>query len=150
MFEKSFFAGWGDMDFNSHMKNTAYLDMSGDSRMMFFSEHGFPMSEFVRLKIGPVIMKDEIEYFKEVNLLEEIKVYLMLGGISEDGSRFQMRNDFIKSNGKLAGRVISIGGWMDLQERKLVVPPESLFHALSLLPKTDNFLSLPSSIKYIV
>lgn len=147
MFEKSFFAGWGDMDFNSHMKNTAYLDKAGDSRMMFFAEHGFPMREFIRLQIGPVIMKDEIEYFKEVNLLEEIKVNLLLEGISEDGSRFQMRNNFIKSNGKLAGRVLSLGGWMNLQERKLVAPPENLLYALRLLPKTDNFQSMPSSIK---
>jgi hypothetical protein len=29
------------------------------------------MSEFMRLKIGPVIMKDEMEYFREVHLLEE-------------------------------------------------------------------------------
>jgi hypothetical protein len=59
-YQKTFLAGWGDMDFNSHMRNTAYLDKSADTRMVFFSEHGFPMSEFVRLKIGPVIIKDEM------------------------------------------------------------------------------------------
>ena len=26
MYSKTLFAGWGDMDFNSHMKNTAFLD----------------------------------------------------------------------------------------------------------------------------
>ena len=35
MYEKDFTAGWGDMDFNSHMRNTAYLDKSADIRMMF-------------------------------------------------------------------------------------------------------------------
>jgi acyl-CoA thioester hydrolase len=34
----------GDMDFNRHMRNTAYLDKSADVRMLFFAEHGFPMS----------------------------------------------------------------------------------------------------------
>lgn len=82
MFEKRLFAGWGDMDFNSHMRNTAYLDKSGDVRMMFFAEHGFPMSEFMRLRIGPVVMKDEVEYFKEVGLLEEMTVSLALAGLS--------------------------------------------------------------------
>lgn len=66
MYSKTLFAGWGDMDFNSHMKNTAFLDKSADVRMMFFAENGFPMAEFSRLKIGPVIMKDEVEYQKEV------------------------------------------------------------------------------------
>ena len=40
-FERTLYAGWGDMDFNSHMRNTAYLDKSGDIRMMFFAENGF-------------------------------------------------------------------------------------------------------------
>ena len=52
MFEKRLVAGWGDMDFNSHMRNTAFLDKSADVRMMFFAENGFSMDEFIRRKIG--------------------------------------------------------------------------------------------------
>ena len=55
VFEKLLFAGWGDMDFNSHMRNTAFLDKSADVRMMFFAENGFPTSEFMRRSLGPVI-----------------------------------------------------------------------------------------------
>ncbi len=69
MFAKVLVAGWGDMDFNGHMRNTAYLDKSADVRMMYFSENGFPMTEFVRRRLGPVVMKEELEYFKEVGLL---------------------------------------------------------------------------------
>lgn len=147
MYEKTFVAGWGDMDFNSHMRNTAYLDKSADIRMMFFSENGFPMAEFVRLRIGPVIMKDEVEYFKEVGLLETLKVTLGQAGLSEDGSRFLLRNQFYKTDGKLVARVTSAGGWLDLAARKLVVPPEALFQAMQSLTKTDDFQVLASSIK---
>lgn len=58
MYAKTLFAGWGDMDFNAHMKNTAFLDKSADVRMMFFAENGFSVEEFSRLRIGPVVMKD--------------------------------------------------------------------------------------------
>ncbi|HUE85890.1 MAG TPA: thioesterase family protein [Vicinamibacterales bacterium] len=78
MFEKRYVAGWGDMDFNSHMRNTSFLDKSADVQMMCFSENGFPMDEFIRRKIGPVIMKDEIEYFRENRLLEELRVTLVV------------------------------------------------------------------------
>lgn len=44
MYERTLMAGWGDMDFNSHMRNTAYLDKSADLRMMYFADRGFPMS----------------------------------------------------------------------------------------------------------
>jgi acyl-CoA thioesterase FadM len=76
MFEQELFAGWGDMDFNSHMKNTAYLDKSADVRMLYFASQGFPMAEFMRLRIGPVVMKDEIEYFRELHLLDRMIVRL--------------------------------------------------------------------------
>lgn len=40
-YEKMVIAGWSDMDFNSHMANTAYLDHAADVRMMYFAEYGF-------------------------------------------------------------------------------------------------------------
>jgi acyl-CoA thioester hydrolase len=147
MYSKLLFAGWGDMDFNSHMKNTSFLDKSADIRMMFFSENGFPTTEFLKLKLGPVIMKDEAEYKKEVGLLEEITVTLEVAGLSEDGSRFQLRNEILRKDGTLCAKVTSTGGWLDLVARKLVVPPESLLLAMSSLPQTSDFKVLPSSIK---
>jgi acyl-CoA thioester hydrolase len=147
MFEKNLFAGWGDMDFNSHMRNTAFLDKSADVRMMFFSENGFPSKEFFRRKLGPVVMKDEIEYFREIRLLEQIRVTLAIAGLSEDGSRFLMRNDFWRGDGKLAARITSTGGWLNLSNRKLVMPPETLLEALRSLPQTGDFQVLASSIK---
>jgi len=147
MYEKIFTAGWGDMDFNSHMRNTAYLDKSADVRMMYFSENGFPMSEFFRLRMGPVILRDEVEYFKEFALLEIFKVTLDQAGLAEDGSRFLIRNEFYKTDGRLAARVTSAGGWLDLSVRKLIVPPEGLLQAMRSLPKTDDFQVLTSSIR---
>jgi acyl-CoA thioester hydrolase len=147
MFAKKLMAGWGDMDFNSHMRNTAFLDKAGDVRMLFLSEHGFPMSEFMRLKIGPVVMKDEIAYVKEVLLLEEITVTLSLAGLADDGSRWILRSDIVRPDGKLAARVNSTGGWLDLTERKLIAPPAALMATWQSLVKTDDFQELPSSVK---
>ncbi len=139
IFTQTLRAGWGDMDFNSHMRNTAYLDKAADVRMLFFAAQGFPMSEFARLRLGPVIMKDEIEYFKEINLLEEVTVSLELAAMSEDGSRFKMVNTFSRIDGKLAARVTSFGGWLDLSARKLMVPPVQLLTALRQLSRTSDF-----------
>ena len=147
VYSKVMLAGWGDMDFNSHMRNTAFLDKSADVRLMFFAEHGFPTAEFSRLKIGPVIMKDEAEYHREVGLLQEITVTLAIAGLSDDGSRFLMRNDVLRADGKLCARITSAGGWIDLAARKLVAPPEALLDALRLLPRTADFVTLPSSLR---
>ena len=144
MYEKTLIAGWGDMDFNSHMRNTAYMDKSADVRMMYFADCGFPMSEFLRLKLGPVVMKDEIEYFREFQLLDQINISMSLAGLSEDGSRMKMRNDFFRK-GTLAARVTSTAGWLDLENRKLVCPPEKLLQALQDLSHSEDFATLPNS-----
>ena len=96
MFERKLTAGWGDMDFNSHMRNTAYLDKSADVRMMYFSENGFPVAEFHRLRMGPVILRDELDYYREIGLLEELRVTLEVAELSADGSRFLMQNTFCR------------------------------------------------------
>jgi len=147
MYEQTFTAGWADMDFNAHMCNTAYLDKSGDTRLLYFAENGFPAAEFARLQIGPVIMKDEVEYFREIRLLENLKITYSQAGLSEDGSRFIVCNEIYRSDGKLAARVTSTGGWLDLVNRKLIVPPEAMLRAMQALPKTDDFQVLASSIK---
>ena len=145
VFEKQLFAGWGDMDFNSHMRNTAFLDKSADVRMMFFAEHGFPTAEFMRRSLGPVILRDELEYYKEVRLLEPLRITLAIAALADDGSRFSMRNEFWKPEGKLAARVNSYAGWLDLSARRLVLPPDVLLAALRSLPQTDDFQVLPTS-----
>jgi len=143
MYTRKLIAGWGDMDFNSHMRNTAYLDKSADVRMLFFADNGFPMAEFMRLGMGPVVMKDEIEYFREFLLLEEITVTMSLAGLA-DGSRMAMRNEFFRE-GKLAARVTTMAGWLDLKARKLVCPPEPLLLALRSLAQSEDFRVLPNS-----
>jgi acyl-CoA thioester hydrolase len=143
-YETSFVAGWGEMDFNAHMGNRAYLDKSGDVRVMFFAEHGFPASEFARLRIGPVILKDTLEYYREIGLLEAFRVSLALCAGAEDGSRFEIRNDFTRHDGKRAARVTSTGAWLDLSRRKLVVPPLELAAAIRAMPRTTPFTVLPS------
>ncbi len=135
------------MDFNSHMKNTAFLDKSADVRMMYFSENGFPMKEFSRLRLGPVVLNDAVEYRKEVNLLQEITVTLALAGHSDDGSRFLLRNDILRVDGTLCARVTSAGGWLDLTTRKLIAPPEALHNAMRLLARTNDFAALSSSVR---
>ncbi len=135
------------MDFNSHMRNTAFLDKCVDVRMMFFAENGFPMEELLRRRIGPVVMKDEVEYFREVRLLDPLRVTLALAGLADDGSRFSLKNELWREDGKLLARVTTTGGWLDLNTRKLIVPPAELFTALRSLTKADDFQVLASSIK---
>jgi len=139
--------GWADMDANAHMANFAYLNKCVDARMSFFKQHGFPVEEFASRRIGPVVRRDELEYHREIGLLEPITVTLALAGMAPDGSRFRLVNEILKGDGRLAARVRSEGGFMDLVARKLIAPPVDLREALAAMPQTTEFEILPSSIR---
>lgn len=140
-------ARWGDMDFNGHMRNTAYLDASGDARVQYFAGHGFTARDFERLQVGPVILRDSLEYHRELHLLEEVEVRLAALGLSEDGSHFRMRNEFRRADGQKVARVESSGGWLDLKARKLTAPPGELLAVLQAMPRTADYAPLDSLLR---
>lgn len=143
-YTREFVAGWGQMDFNGHLANTAYLDLAADVRLSFFNDHGFPPGEFRRLLLGPVIRKDELEYFREVGLHEQITVTFAALAMSVEGARFVVENEFWLASGERAATVRSTGGWLDLRARKLVAPPPALLAALMQVPRAQGFTDLPS------
>ncbi|HUW65760.1 MAG TPA: thioesterase family protein [Spirochaetia bacterium] len=138
---------WGDLDSNAHMANTAYLNVAADVRLMYFEENGFSGRDFGKIHIGSVVMKDEIKYYKELRLLEDFEVHLLISGISEDGSRFRLHNSFYRQDGKKAASVTTTAGWLDLTVRKLIAPPRSLYEAMERLARTEDFATLPNSLK---
>ena len=101
----------------------------------------------MRRGFGPVIKSDFVEYFREAIMLDELRVTNENGGHSEDGSRFRVINNVYKASGELAARVTTIGGWLNLRERKLMEPPVEIKNAWLALSRTDDFEELRSSIK---
>jgi acyl-CoA thioester hydrolase len=142
-YAKEFLAGWGAMDFNGHLANTAYLNLAADVRMAFFAEHGFPPGEFRRLALGPVVRKEELEYFREVGLHDTVTVTYAVLAMSPDGARFVVENEIWSAAGARAATVRSTGGWLDLRERKLVAPPVALLAVFQQVPHAPGFVELP-------
>ncbi|HEX4857394.1 MAG TPA: thioesterase family protein [Usitatibacteraceae bacterium] len=139
--------GWAQLDANGHMANTAYLDVAVDCRMGYFQSMGFGPEEMARARLGPVVRKDEVEYFRELHLLQPIRVTLQLDGISEDASRFRLLNEVYGPADHLAARILTLGGWFDLDARRLVAPPQAMANALGALERSAHFAVLASSIK---
>lgn len=146
-FQTTLIVRWSDIDFLSHMKNTAYLDAAVDVRFLYFQSCGLDARRFAELGVGPVVQRDDIEYFRELRFLDRYTVTSQLAGSSDDYSRFALRNEFYRQDGKLAARLTSAGGWLDLAARKLVLAPPPIAEALAALHRTEDFALLPSSVK---
>jgi len=146
-FQKTFQVPWAYLDAVGHMANTAYLDVCVDVRFAYFLSRGFSPADFQRFHVGPVVRRDEVDYYRELRMLQTFTVDLRLAGVSPDASRFRLVNEIRREDGELAARVTSQGGWLDLAARKLVVPPEGLARAVLDLERTEDFAPLESSVK---
>lgn len=147
IFERRFQVGWRDVDPNGHVANMVYLEYAVDTRIAFFESQGFSPNSFLRLGFGPVIKSDFTEYFREAVMLDELRVTIENGGNSGDYSRFRVINTIYNADGDVAARVTSIGGWLDLTQRKLIEPPEDIKKAWQSLHRTEDFEELRSSIR---
>jgi acyl-CoA thioester hydrolase len=142
-FGQRFQVGWSHLDANAQMRNTAYLDVAASARLIYFASGGFSIEAFAQLQFGPVIRREELECFQELRLLDEVRVTLLVAGLSEDASSFRLRNEFWRENDTLAARLTSVGGWLDLTSRRLIAPPPALAAVLRGLERTSDFENLP-------
>lgn len=117
---------WSDLDANGHMKNTAYIECGLQVRLAFFAANGFPFTEFQNQQFGPVMFRDEITYFKEIRMLETIRVTFHCIRLSEDAGRYTVVNTLLKEGEVKVAEITTDGAWFDLKTRKLIAPPDRL------------------------
>jgi len=142
-YAKTFTVRWADCDVNGHMRNTSYSEYTIDVRIAFLAEHGWTFDQFVAAGIGPVILREEIDYLRELKLGEPVEVDFEQLGMSADGSRFKVHHRFKKSNGKAAARLVLEGAWMDMRVRRIAPPPEGLARAFAKAPRASDWAEIP-------
>ncbi len=143
-FYKIFEPIWADMDPNRHMRHTAYNDYAAQVRVAFLQEFGYGLEEMEKLKLGPVLFKEETAFLSEVRLGDTIKVDLQISGLSSEGRRWNMVHHIYKNEHKLSAIVKVEGAWIDMEKRKLKIPPDNMFEKFNSLPKTSEYKEIVS------
>jgi acyl-CoA thioester hydrolase len=128
---------WADMDPNGHMRHSAYADYAADQRVVLLAEWGFDLKTFAQRRLGPILFREETKFLKEIHIGEEIQVDSQLASVSEDGSRWTIVHRITKADGRLAATVTVDGAWLDLDRRKLTVPPAELVTAFASMPRYE-------------
>lgn len=141
----SFTVRWADCDVNGHMRNTAYSEYAIDVRVAFLDAQGWGFEQFRASGFGPVLLREEIDYLRELKMNETVEVDLTLLGLTADGARFRIAHDFTRADGKRSARIVLDGGWMDMRTRRLAPPPEALAKAFATAPRAEAYAELPSS-----
>ena len=140
---QTFVVRWGECDVNGHMRNTTYSEYGVEARVAFLAARGFAYARLRELGLGPVLLREEIDYLHELHLGDAVEVDLTRLGHSPDGARFRLAHDFRRPGGKLAARVVVLGAWMDLRTRRLTAPPEELRRAIADAVAGEPYEELP-------
>lgn len=142
-FSRRFTIRWADCDVNGHLRNTCYSEYAIEVRMALLSSHGFGLPEFRKHGLGPVLLREEIDYLRECHMGEEVEMDVALVGRSEDDARFKIAHELRKPGGKTAARVVIHGGWLDLATRKLRPPPPEVLAIWSQVARPGELELLP-------
>ena len=125
---------WADMDPNGHMRHSAYADYAADQRIVLLAAWGYDVARFAQLRLGPILFREETKFLKEVHIGESIRVDSRLAALAADGARWSILHTLYKADGRVAATVTVDGAWLDLDRRKLAVPPAELTAAFAALP----------------
>lgn len=139
-FEKQIEVRWADADANRHVKHSTYYDYGAFIRFRMFVDIGFDSKAFAKLRIGPILFKEECTFIREIMAEETIRINMLNGGVSADGRKFTIHHEIFKSSGEKAAHISVRGAWMDLEKRKLTIPPKELMDSLNNLPLGEDYI----------
>lgn len=133
---------WADLDPNAHMRHTAYNDYAAQVRVGMFETLGQPLDKLVASGYGPVLFHEDTAFKREVRMNERIEVDCAALAYRNDLKIWKFQHRVFNQNGDLACVIIVTGAFMDLRQRKVVVPPKAIADLLDRIPKADDFFWL--------
>jgi acyl-CoA thioester hydrolase len=147
LFTCPFEVRWSDVDGNRHVRNTAFSEYATHTRFRLLAAHGFDAARLEALRFGPVMMREETRYRRELHLGDQVTVTVRCSGLSADASHWRVQQEVLRDDGKEAAVLTIVGGWIHLDSRKLIVPPPELAAILLALPRTRDFEELATLIR---
>lgn len=130
---------WAQLDVNGHLRHSAYADFGAQARVALLVSKGFTIPEMTRLKIGPILFREEITYRREVRADDDVRVTCLLRRAKKDGSRWSFEQKIYRSDDVLAAIIIADGAWIDTEKRKLTPLSQEAADIFSSLDKTPDF-----------
>ena len=107
------------LDTFGHVNNAAYLEIYEQARWEALNDHGVSVKKITDDQIGPVLLRVELKFKKELLLREMVEVRSKLIG-RPNPKVMKISQEMVKSCGEVACEAVFDIGVMDLTKRKLV------------------------------
>jgi acyl-CoA thioester hydrolase len=104
-----------------------------------FSQSGLTNAKLEELKIGPVLLREEAVFRREIKFEDKIVVDVEMTKSLPDFSRWSLHHHFYKEDNTLAATLNMDVVWIDLIKRKSTIPPIFVQEIFKRFPRAKNF-----------
>jgi acyl-CoA thioester hydrolase len=129
---------WSDLDPNFHMLHSKYYDLGAFVRMCYFIENNITPESLQAHRIGPILLREECVFRKEIKFGDKVEIDFHLIKAKANFSRWSIVHQ-ITRNGELAATLQVDGAWIDMDKRKMAIPPNEYTLVFEKMPKIDGF-----------
>ena len=141
IFNKPLSIRWADLDANFHLRHSVYFDFGAQLRLEILNNMGLTLEIMRELHIGPVLLREECIFRREIRLNDHVIITARLAKLSADASRWTIQHEFLSMNQKLLAALTVDGGWIDTRLRKFAATtPRIVKEAFDRIPRTESFV----------
>lgn len=138
-FIKSVDVRWADLDPNFHLRHSVYYDYGASLRIDFLNQYGIT-PEFLRENhLGPIIFREECQFKKEIKATDKVTIDLKLIRSTPNASRWTIQHQIFKNEDTLSAILTVDGAWIDINLRKLTIPPLEAQKTFEQMPRGNGF-----------
>jgi acyl-CoA thioester hydrolase len=121
-----------EVDSNGHVAGTVLMQYGQQARWECLRAAGIDQRGLQEIGIGPVSLEERIRFHHEVRAGEELDVSCNF--VWGDGRTFRVEHELRKSDGTLAAEATSVGGLLDLEDRRLIAEPGAVWRSAANAP----------------
>ncbi|MDV9178420.1 thioesterase family protein [Streptomyces sp. W16] len=121
-----------ETDSLGHLNQSVYLQYAEHARWALLLAAGVGQAELLAEGIAPVVLETTIRYLRELRAGEDVEVSCVFEW--GEGKTFRVTQAITKTDGTVSAEVASVGGLLDLKERRLAARPREYFKQLTTDP----------------
>lgn len=121
-----------ETDVQGHVNQSVYINYAEHARWSLLQAAGITQTQLVNSGVGPVALETNIRYKRELLAGDEVDVTCAFEW--SGGKTFGIRQILRKADGTVAAELTSVGGLLDLKERRMVANPQDHFKELATDP----------------
>lgn len=120
---------FSDTDSNGHVNNAVYNSLSEEAVFALFRESGWSKERIEAAQAGPVVLKAEYEYLRELKYPDTVRVVTKVEVKSKTRAIFHQEIHSLAEN-RLSCRVTTHGMWLDLKRKRPISLPEEVLKGI--------------------